>query len=325
MNRLIGIDDLPETLWLPGERILRLPPDLTRVWLTLLDRHNLRVLAMEPDGSQACAGGDTKEATDKHFAWRFTGSCARVELAMLDPSSHMPNVTDAFAQIFAGGRVAIADLPCGSGAAAIAILTVIGELRRQSRLPREPLEVIIVGGEISEHARKYAIEGLAEVMDSLEDQAIFIDPVFVPWDVCDDISNTDLIRQLTVRCSGCGSRMLMLANFSGFLQRDGKWKDAQPQLNELFRHSRDNRSSVVWIEPDTNVAQLETGGLFSRVKKLISKLKHFVRGSSPNLTDEPVAISEAKVAHALREGQTFDVRLAVMRFDLNLRPYENPT
>jgi hypothetical protein len=33
---------------------------------------------------------------------------------------------------------------------------------------------------------------------------------------------------------------------------------------------------------------------------------------------DPVARSAAKVAHVLRQEETFDVNLAVMRFDLNL-------
>lgn len=318
MNRLIRNDDLPETLWRQGDRVLILPPDLIRVWLALLDRHSLRALAMQQDGTGGCIGGISREATNKHLAWRFTGSSARVQLAMLDPESHMPNVADAFAHIFAGGRVAIGDLPCGSGAAALTILTVLAELRRQGRVPRVPLDVTIIGGELSSDARGYAADGLNEVREALEAQAISVQSVFLPWDVCHDISNTDLIRQLTLRCNGCASRMLVLANFSGFLQREGKWKDAQPQLDELFRHSRDHRSSVVWIEPQMNAVLPETGGLFHRVASLLSGLARFVRGATADARGDAVARSSTKVAHALRQGETFDVSLAVMRFDLNL-------
>jgi hypothetical protein len=219
---------------------------------------------------------------------------------MLDPQSHMPHVADAFAQIFAGGRVAIADLPCGSGAAAITTLTVLAELRRQGRVPREPLDVVVIGGEISEDARGYAAEGVTEVRDSLEAQAIRVQSVFLPWDVCNDISNTDLIRQLTIRCNDCASRMLVLANFSGFLQREGKWNDAQPQLDELFRHSRDQRSSVVWIEPQMNEVLPETGGLFRRVTNWLSSLTRFVRRASGDAPGNAVARSASKVAHVLR-------------------------
>jgi hypothetical protein len=289
VSRLIRKEDLPETLWRQGDRVLILPPDLIRTWLALLDRHNLRALAMQRDGTGGCIGGISREATNKHLAWRFTGSTARVQLAMLDPESHMPNVADAFAQIFSGGRVALADLPCGSGAAAITILTVLAELRRQSRVPREPLDVTIIGGEISADARGYASEGLDEIREALEAQAISVQSVLLPWDVCNDISNTDLIRQLTIHCNGCSARMLVLANFSGFLQHEGKWNDAQPQFDELFRHSRAQRSSVVWIEPHMNEVLPETGGLFRRVTNWLSNLTRFVSRPTAHERDDAVA------------------------------------
>lgn len=144
MNRLIRNEDLPESLWRQSDRVLKLPPDLIRAWLTLLDRHNLRALAEQPIAG-GCIGGNNRDATNKHLAWRFTGSSARVQLAMLDPESDMPHIADAFAQIFAGGRVAVADLPCGSGAAILTILTVLAELRKQGRVPREPLDLIVIG------------------------------------------------------------------------------------------------------------------------------------------------------------------------------------
>jgi hypothetical protein len=318
MSRLIPSEDLPDSLWRQSDRALRLPPDLIRTWLALLERHDLRALAEQRDTSSGCIGGVSRDAANKHFAWRFTGSSARVQLAMLDPESHVPHVADAFAQIFAGGRVAVADLPCGSGAAVLTILTALAELRRQSRVPREPLDLVVVGGEISEHARGYAAEGLNTLREALEAQAIRVQSVFLPWDVCNDISNTDLIRQLTILCNGCTARMLVLANFSGFLQREGKWNDAQPQLDELFRHSRDKRSSVVWIEPQMNEVLPETGGLFRRVTKWVSGLTRFVSQAAEEMPHDPVARSAAKVAHVLRQEETFDVNLAVMRFDLNL-------
>ena len=318
ISRLIRSEDLPESLWRQSDCVLKLPPELIRAWLALLERHGLRPLAEQQDASGGCIGGISRDATNKHFAWRFTGSSARVQLAMLDPESHMPHVADAFAQIFAGGRVAVADLPCGSGAAVLTILTVLAELRRQGRLPREPLDVVVIGGEISEDARGYAAEGLNEVRETLEAQAISVQSVFLPWDVCNNISNTDLIRQLTIRCNGCAARMLVLANFSGFLQREGKWNDAQPQLNELFRHSRDERSSVVWIEPQMNDVLPQTGGLFSRVKNLLVGLVRVIRGVSTDTPPDAVAVTSAKVAHALRPEETFSVGLAVMRFDLHL-------
>ena len=317
MNRLIRNEDLPESLWRQSDRVLKLRPDLIRTWLTLLDRHNLRALAEQPIAG-GCIGGNNRDATNKHLAWRFTGSSARVQLAMLDPESDMPHIADAFAQIFAGGRVAVADLPCGSGAAILTILTVLAELRKEGRVPREPLDLVVIGGEISDGARGYAIEVMNEIREALEAQAISIRSEFLSWDVCNNVSNTDLIRQLTIRCHDCDARILVLANFSGFLQSQGNWSNAKPQLDELFRHSRDERSSVIWIEPQTEKVLRENNGLFRRIIDWAADLMPFARRVIANGQADAVAQSSAKVAHALRQDETFDVNLAVMRFDLHL-------
>jgi hypothetical protein len=318
-SKLISPADLPESLWRPQEGVACLPPDLVDVWKTLLDRHGLRVLAEQPRPDKGPVGGLSTEAIDQHLAWSFTGSSARVELAMLDPKSNMPHVADAFALVFSGGRVALADLPCGSGAAVLTIVTAVAELRRKARVPREPLHVILVAGEISERARDYAAEAIDAVRSSLEAQAIWIEPAFLRWDVCDALSNTDLIRELTVRSQSCGARMLVMANFSGFLQREGKLSDAQPQLEEIFRHSRDKRSSVIWIEPQTNIVTHQQGGLFNRLGQWLARAwARFVRTVRPEDKSSSEAKAEASIVDALNSQGRFDAHLAVMRFDLRL-------
>src|SRR5215207_2728354 len=158
MNRLINKEMIPDTLWNSKDSILYLPPQLISSWKMLLDKYGLLEKAMEhaPDGFE---GGMSKEDTDNHLAWRFTGSSAKVMLSMLDPNEELSEIADVFTRIFSGNKVFLADLPCGSGAASMCILTVLYELRKKSLLPRMPLEIVIVGGEISKFAQSYANEG----------------------------------------------------------------------------------------------------------------------------------------------------------------------
>jgi hypothetical protein len=315
--RLIQQEDLPASLWLREERVLLLPPALVTSWTTLLDRHGLRTRAEQPPSERGPTGGLSPEACDDHFARRFTGSAARVQLAVLDPHLHLPEIADAFTVVFAGGRVAMADLPCGAGAASLAILTTLAELRSAGLIPREPLDVVLIGGEIAERARCHAADGLAVVRPLLEQQAIFVSETIMHWDVCDSLSNTDLIQQLTIRSQGCGARALVLANFSDFLQREDKWPRAKPQFEELFRHSRDKRSSVVWIEPAMNNALPETGGLFSRLGIWLAELRsRFVHIFPTQADPNVVARSQAEVSDPLNPAFRFPVTLAVKRFDL---------
>ncbi|MBI2929919.1 MAG: hypothetical protein HYY24_30035 [Verrucomicrobia bacterium] len=318
--RFVSPDDLPDTLWRWREKAMCLPPDLVAAWTRLLNRHELRQLAEQPRPEKGPIGGISKEATDQHLAWSFTGSSARVELAMLDAQTSMPDIADALMQVFSGGRVAVADLPCGSGAAILTILTTLAELRRQGRVPREPLEVVITAGEFSEQARAYAAEGIHTVRASLEAQAIWVDPTFLHWDVCDAMSNSDLIREMTLRSQACGARMLVMANFSGFLQREGKWNDARPQFDELFRHSRDENSSVVWIEPQSNEVTHEKGGFFSRLRQWLEKTwARFIQTAQREGERAALAKAEAQVVDALNPKRRFNVHLAVMRLDLRLQ------
>jgi len=305
---------LPETLWNSLESVLILPPQLVSSWKFLLEKNGLLEKAKEraPEGFE---GGMSKEDTDNHLAWRFTGSSARVMLPILDPKDELDNIPDVFIRIFSGNKVFLADLPCGSGAASLSILTVLYELRRQNLVPREPLHVVIVGGEISKFAQQYANEALYRVVAELETQAIIVEFEFIDWNVCDKISNTDLIRKLTIKSQDCATRLLLLSNFSGFLEREKKWKDAQPQLDELFRHSRDDNSIALWIEPQKN--NVTSGGGF------MQRLIKWFRGAFANILSKDetevdnYAESSADVVHPLNMGK-FRVGLAVVRFDLPL-------
>jgi len=215
MSRLIPKELIPHTLWDSESSVLHLPPQLISSWKTLLEKNGLldKAKTRAPEGFE---GGMSKEDTDNHFAWRFTGSSARVILSMLDPKQDLDEISDVFTQFFSGNRIFLADLPCGSGAASLSILSVYCELRKQGLVPREPLEVIIAGGEISEFAQCYANEGLISLINDLEEQAIKIEFEVMDWDVCDPFSNAQLINHLTVRSQGCSAKVLVLATFLGF-------------------------------------------------------------------------------------------------------------
>jgi hypothetical protein len=318
-SRLILPEDLPESLWYEGK--LCLPPDLTNVWLWLLDKCSLRSLAEQPCPKKGPTGGITQQATNEHLAWRFTTSAARVELAMLDPHSNLPQVANAFARIFSGGRIAVIDVPCGSGAAILSILTTVAELRRQECLPRIPLEVVIIGGEISESARQYADDGIQYVCDTLAKQAITIEYCnILSWHVCDKWKNTDLIQEVTLKTQNCRAMMLVIANFSGFLQTTNNWKEANPQIEELFRHCKGVNNLAIWIEPQTNKVTVPGSGFFSRlIKWFKDKLRYFVHSEQKENEPEVISKDEVNVIDPLRPKEHFTVHLAVIRFDLQVK------
>lgn len=317
MARLIQPVDIPETLWHTSKECLSLAPDLLAAWRHLLQHAGIEGKALEPV-PEGKIGGLTKEETDDHLAWRFSGSSARVQLGLLDPRNELSGVTDAFAKVFSGGNVLLADLPCGSGAAVLTLLASIAELRRQARIPRHPLHVKVVGGELSEFARDYASRAMNHIKEALAEQAIWISAEFLPWNALDKFSTADLTNRLTVLGQECSARIMVLANFSGFLQGDGKWREALPQFESLFVHGRSQNSFVLWIEPQTNKV-LGLGGFFSRAivwfKKLFSA--HQTQDEQDALVVGNLGKSTAGVQHPLKDHQ-FDVHLVIQRFDLPL-------
>jgi len=315
MKRILPPELLPITLWDSENKLLNLPPELAQVYMTLIDRHNLRELANLRAKSDSPVGGFTQEETNKHFAQAFAGSVARTQLAFLDPKDDLAETSNAFISILAGNKLSLTDSPCGAGAAAFSLLANIAELRRQSVLPRMPLDIFLIGAEISEPARNYAQEILGELRPSLEAQAIFVDAEFMEWDVTCSLSNTDLIQCITKKSMGYEKRLLLIANFNGFLEREGKRKEAEKQIEELFRHISSTKNSLaIWIEPQMNSA---TKGLFPwLVKKIKESWNRFVKinvGDSLCLTS---LSSETEFRLPLKLDASSDVRLAIIPIDL---------
>ena len=129
-----------------------------------------------------------------------------------------------------------------------------------------PLQIHLIGAELSTFARAYAQEVLDEIRPVLEEQAIFVKADWLEWDVTDSLSNTDLIRMMTQVAVGKANRLLVVANFNGFLEKDRKRKEAESKLGELFRHASGNNSMAIWIEPNMNRA---TEGVFPWLKALL--------------------------------------------------------
>lgn len=312
-NRFIKAESLPDSLWCEKSESILLPNQLVDLWEGLLNENSLFDLAKEmaPEGFE---GGISKEDTDKHLAWRYNGSCARVILSLLDPKGNLSEVSDAYASIFAGNKVFVADLPSGSGAAIISILCTLYELRKNNVLPRHPLEISILAGEISGTARGYLLKQLVALSGVIEEQSIWIKFEILEWDTLSKVSTVDLIKRMTLLSQDCNARLLMLTNFTGFLESSGNWKKAKSQFDDIFLHSRDFLSSAIWIEPQRkNVVPF-----FSRAIKWLKESFKNLIGDKTELEDSSwYAQTEAKCKQSFKEG-SFPVRLTVMRFDLSI-------
>ena len=251
-DRILNPEDIPESLW-NDDKLLHLPLALRDVYLkTLKSRDKLEEACK--DSQRGSIGGETQEETDQHFVHSFDGSCARVELAVLDPNDELEFASDFFVQAFSGGSVRLLDIPCGCGASSAALLATVAELRRQNVLPREPLDVFVTGGDKSHPARNYAELIFGELKESLRNQAIFVSESFQSWDLMDAESTTSLLDQWLSN-QDCDRFFLVIANFSGLLSNEGNVKKAKERLGEIFRWTGARKSTIAWIEPQTNKAR----------------------------------------------------------------------
>jgi hypothetical protein len=260
-------------------------------------------------------GGISLEATNEHFAKAFDGSLARCQLAVLDPLDRLGDVSNGFIRCLAGNEVVVLDAPCGAAAAVLSTLCTIAELRKSAIIPRLPLTIKFVGGELSPFAIAIAREMFDAVKPTLETQGIFVEENFQTWDVTDKQSNILLVQAMVRASDPATKRLVIISNFSGFLEKEKKRKVATPQIEELLRHTSTHDGSIaVWIEPDTN-STISNGGLFQTIRTISSTWNGFLRliGWS---NDHPCNNCSARFRDPINNQQNPRVGVAVIHFEL---------
>jgi len=269
MKRLLRPSDIPESIWEPESEVVNLPEALRNAYAELLAKYNLLQVARTQSEFKGEKGGRDKKSTEYHFATKFQNSSGRVLLTATDPKGSLQNASDLTLRAFAGGEVGLLDIPSGSGAATVALLTTIAELRENHIVPSEPLTVHVVFGDASSHALEIARELLTLVQGDLKRQAIFVRAQYVEWDVTNAEETTAIIHEWVTHARDCRRYFVLMANFSGFLGASGKFKQAKPQLGEIFRWASQRSSTIVWLEPKVNEA---TNTLFPKVIEWLSKV-----------------------------------------------------
>ena len=321
--RLLDPSIIPKSLWKERKNLLYLPPILAQAYKTLIERHHLLELANSRNSKEPPVGGIDKQRTDQHFAQQFDGSCARTQLALLDPKQHVSQASNVIIHSLSGNDVCITDAPCGAGAAVLTLLTTVAELRAQCVLPRQPLSINLIGAEISEIAREYASAMLTEIQPLLVEQAIFVNANFYKWDVIDKLSNTDLISQMTLATNSVSKCLLIVANFNNYLVQHRKLKQAEPQLEELFRHASCRDTMVIWIEPSMNTV-IQPGGLFHAIMKSVKeKWSQFMQVNTEGDVNDSFPSSDC-LFQSLLFSSTHPVHLTVLRCKLSRAP-KKPT
>ncbi len=311
--RLLSPSSIPSELWTEDAAKLRLSKILSDSYRLTLDSAGLLQAALEAK-VEGDVGGESAKETNQHFIRNFSGSCARVQLALLDPHNHLENASDLFIRAFSGGRVGLLDIPCGTGAASATTLSVIAELRKRSVLPRTPLDVFLVAGDKSIRARNTATQLLASMNEALRSQAIFVHLRIEEWDVLDAQSTRELLNAWIEHAPDCRDYFVLAANFSGFLKYQGNFDSAKPQLDEVFGWAAVKKSRAVWIEPGYKGAKK---GLWPKFKaKLWQLIPTFFKSQPSDTAPDPLE-SDAEAEHPIRLGFVHRVSLSLIIFARN--------
>lgn len=310
--RLLPISEIPGDLW-KDANLLQLSPDLAGSYRAVLEATGLLDMALSAT-AQGDIGGEGAKETADHFTRSFSGSCGRVQLAVLDPKESLGEASNHFIRTFSGGKVALLDIPSGSGAGSATVLSAIAHLRRQSILPRTPLDVWLVAGDKSQSALDNASRMLDALAPHLERQAIFIHPKYVLWDMLDAGSTIKLIHAWIKEHAphDCREYFTLTANCSGFLQYEGNFKKAEAQLEQIMAWSGQLKSTFMWVEPSTNAA---TQGMIPKIAtRLWSKVK-VLFGHTDATAMPSVLQCEAVLLHPVKPNFTHRVNLTLLRLE----------
>ncbi len=310
--RLLPASAIPADLW-KDANLLQLSPDLVGSYRVVLEATGLFDVALTAT-AQGDIGGEGAKDTADHFTRNFSGSCGRVQLAVLDPKQTLGEASNHFIRTFSGGKVALLDIPSGSGAGSATVLSAIAHLRKQSILPRTPLDVWLVAGDKSQAALENASRMLDALEPHLERQAIFIHPKYVVWDMLDAGSTVKLIHAWAKEHAphDCREYFTLTANCSGFLQHEGNFKKAEAQLEQIMAWSGQLKSTFMWIEPSTNAATHRMLPIVA--SRLWNKVKSFF--GHAETTAMPAALQcEAELAHPVKPDFKHRVNLTLLRLE----------
>ena len=281
-------DPIPASIW--SASVLQLPPRLVTDYQKELEDLGLYDDACGPSPSNL-TGGTAEKDTHDHFKCRFGASCVRTEYLMLDPRGVLTPVSTDILSCFSEGRVAVLDVPCGSGPGILGFLGLAAELRIHGCLPRQPLEIVITGGDISETARQLYDNMLQKAKPWLANEGIRISWNIYTWDASEQTSTAKLVDNWFQQSSNFEEHIVLAAAFSG--EAANNFDLYKPSFSHIASRLYDKCATIIWLEPKWNKGE-----------KLLTKLiGMFQSAFSRCFRTEPQLKDTFKWQHPFKENQ----------------------
>lgn len=308
--RLLPVKNIPPSLLsTKGIEHLIMPPELVTTYQSALHKFGLFENTLNKKRHTGEIGGTTTEEANNHLAGAFDGSCVRVQLALLDPKDETNESSDILLNAFSGDNLFLIDAPFGAGAGSFSLLANIAELRKTGKIPRQPLEIEIIGAEISDEAIGHAEEMLMNLRSDLESQAIFVTLKPIKWDASSPESTVELVKTIVKTQHKFHNSLVLIANFSGYLNTN--LDKAKVQINELIKYSMVQNSFAVWIEPNTNKAK---DHVLSRMAKILSKVPSIfqIKARENNSENDQICSSEFTYKQPIRQSELARVTIQML-------------
>jgi len=199
---------------------------------------------------KGAVGGKDEEVTHKHFSERFLASSTRIQYVLLNPNGEFDVISKDLQVTFSSGKISILDIPSGTGAGVLSLLCNIAEIRINSKLPRLPLYINIVGGDYSPSALKIYIELLNDMKYYLEQQLIFIEYKSIEWDATNILSTKKLLDEWLNDKTKYEEFYILMSAFSGV--KEDKFKQFEESFKFIQNYTIDLVTTTIHIEPASN-------------------------------------------------------------------------
>ncbi|RXJ81231.1 hypothetical protein [Arcobacter sp. F2176] len=199
-------------------------------------------------------GGRNEEETKKHFSERFLTSSARVQFVVLDPKKYFLEISKDLKSTFSSGNISLLDIPCGTGAGILSLLSNLAELRQFSKVPRLPISIDILGGDYSKSALDIYVKLLNKIKLELENELIFITFDIFEWNASDMKSTNLLTTQWLKDEDKYEEFYIFMSAFSGV--GSSNYKRFEESFKFIQNRICHQPSTIIFIEPNTKESNI---------------------------------------------------------------------
>lgn len=260
--KMLSPYDLPEELW-NGDN-LHLPSSLQNAYWSLLEKNNLTDMCSNNNKDDSnIYGGRTREETMHHFAKRYGVSSCRVESLVIDPHGAFQSIPDDILSSFSEGRISLLDLPCGTGAVGASILSTVSTLRSQKKIPKEPLDVYILGGDYSKDALNLYSDMMKTLDPAFKSVGINVSLDTKIWEAEQSHSTSQLFDMLYGKAIS-EEYIVVIANFAGALS-NAYFTQCEDSLKHIFDRTSNKKCTIIWVESKIKSVDNLFGKLLKRM------------------------------------------------------------